>query len=363
MKKNFPGSFPKTHTWYKLPLPKEKASCSEGSTYYVYLKKGASNKLMVFFGGGGVSWNERSAARPITIMNFLSGKGAFYFPKIDRMQELMNGGILAEKDINNPFHDWNFILLPYATGDFHVGNNDFAYTDGKGKRRILRHYGARNVTASLEAVQNHFASPDQLLIAGESAGAFGCVAQAAHIVDFFPGCQNITAYTDSGQLYYPQWKETVRDVWKADADLWECIQTNNLLLDWFRRLYKKLGDRANYMNSCSYHDGLLSQYQKMINHGINKIDKAGLDEFFVHLVETNKTLLQEVPGFHFHISAVEYNEKNDSTAHTATRYKRFYTKNAEGISNADWLNDAANHGKFYNVGIHLLESAAPALVE
>jgi hypothetical protein len=360
MKKIFPGSFPKPYTWYRLPLPREKACCSESSTYSVYLKKGAANKLIVFFGGGGVSWNEYSASKPTTLTRVLMRKETFYFPKVNWVQELMSGGILAEKELHNPFHDWNFILLPYASGDFHVGNHDFAYTDEKGKRRVLYHYGARNITASLEAVKDIFPPPDQLLIAGESAGAFGCVAQAAHVVDFYPGSKNVTVYADSGQLYSPIWKETARDVWKAEPDLWECIQTNNLILDWFRLLYIKLGDRVNYMNSCSYHDGLLATYQKKLNHGLFKLDQPALDEFHGYLAETNKTLLQEIPGFRCHISALEYNPKNDSTTHTATRFKRFYTKNEQGISNADWLNDALNQGKRYNVGLQLLDAVVTA---
>jgi hypothetical protein len=353
MTKNFPGTFTKTQKWYKLPLPKAKACCSEGSTYYVHLKKGASNKLMVFFGGGGISWNEYSASKPITIPRLLTGQAAFYFPKIG-LQELMKDGLLAGNDKYNPFNDWNFILLPYATGDFHVGNNDFAYTDKKGKRRILRHYGARNVTASLEAVKNLFPSPVQLLIAGESAGAFGCIAQAAHVVGFFPDCNNITVFSDSGQISYPKWKETARDIWKADRELWECIQTNTLNLDWFRLLYNKLGNRVNYLNYCSYHDGLLSQFQKKMNHDIFKLDKPGLEEFHVDLAKTQKALLQEIPGFHCYISGLHKNKKNDSTSHTASRYKSLYTKNNEGISLAAWLDDAVNNGKFYNVGLDLL---------
>ena len=351
---DFPGTFTKTHKWYKLPLPKGKACCSEGSTYFATLKKGASNKLVVFFGGGGLSWNEASASNPITIFSFINGKGLSYFPKIG-LQELMKDGLLAENGKNNPFHEWNFILLPYATGDFHVGNNDFAYTDGKRKRRILHHYGARNVTASLEAAKDLFPQPDQLLIAGESAGAFGCIAQAAHIIDFFPNCKNITVFSDSGQISYPKWKETVRDIWKADRELWECIQTNTLNLDWFRLLYNKLGNRVNYLNYCSYHDGLLSQFQKKMNHDIYRLDKTGLEEFQVDLAKTQKALLQEIPGFHCYISALHKNKKNDSTSHTASRYKSFYTKNADGISLADWLDDAVNNGKLYNVGLDLLK--------
>ena len=184
MAKIFSGSFPKTHTWYQLPLPRGKASCSEGSAYHISVKRGATNKLVVFFAGGGMSWDETSAAHPISIWSLFNGQGLTYFSRIG-IQEWAKAGLLGAKNPKNPFNDWNYILLPYATGDFHVGDNDFAYPGRWRQRKILRHYGARNVTASLEAAKELFPPPEQLLIAGESAGALGCVAQAAHVVEYW----------------------------------------------------------------------------------------------------------------------------------------------------------------------------------
>jgi hypothetical protein len=126
--REYKGFFPKTHRWYKLKLPVDSARSSDGSPYSVYLKKGIPNKLIVFFSGGGMSWNEYTAARPMTVIRMLSGKDSYYFPMVRSYLELMNGGILAAKDKLNPFNDWNIILLPYSSGDFHVGNNEFLYS-------------------------------------------------------------------------------------------------------------------------------------------------------------------------------------------------------------------------------------------
>ena len=66
----------------------------------------------------------------MTLWRMLRKKDAFYFPRIDWIQELMNSGILAGQDARNPFNDWNFILLPYTTGDFHAVNKGNFYNVG-----------------------------------------------------------------------------------------------------------------------------------------------------------------------------------------------------------------------------------------
>jgi hypothetical protein len=355
MKKLYPGSFKKTRKWYRYPLSKEVAISSDGSEFCIYLKKGTNNNLIVFFNGGGASWKKEIAGKDLTIGRLLRGKEAYYFPKANFIQELLMGGILAENDKKNPLNDWNFAVISYTTGDFHVGNNKFDYMDEKGDKEIMYHYGARNVTASLNVIHEIFPHPTQLLIMGESAGAFGCVAHAASIVEMYPECNAIAVIPDSGQLHYPGWKETVRDIWKAHSDFWDCIQTNNLLLDWFRLLYSKLGTRIKYLNYCSYHDDTLTPYQNKMNHNKYKIDKTALDEFYTYLVETHKTLLNEIPGYYCYTSALNKKKKDDSTPHTAFRFRRVYTKNEHGVSIADWLNDAINNKKFYNVGMELLE--------
>jgi Ni,Fe-hydrogenase III small subunit len=355
MKKLFPGSFKKTHKWYRYVFPKEAAISSDGSEFCIYLKKGTNGKLIVLFSGGGASWNTETAGKSLTIGRLLSGKDAYYFPKPSIIQELMMGGILASNSKKNPFNDWNFAVISYTTGDFHVGNTKFDYTNEKDEKKIMYHYGARNVAASLKVIYELFPDPKQLVIMGESAGAFGCVAQAASVTEMYPECSNITVVPDSGQLYFNGWKETVRDVWKANSEFWECIKTDNLLLDWFRLLYSKLGERVKYLNYCSYHDRTLTPYQNKMNHNRYNITKAALDEFYTYLVQTHKTLLKEIPNYYCYTSALNKKKKDDSTVHTAFRFLWVYTKNEQGISIADWLNDAINNNKFYNVGMELLE--------
>ncbi len=356
--KDYSGKFEKPNTWYRLPIPPGKGLCSEGSPYRGWVKKGSSRKLIVCFDGGGVAYDEFTAARPLTLKVILSGKQGFYFPKIIFLNDMLHGGILASNDLRNPFKDWSALQLGYATGDFHVGDNDFQYTGLKGEKQVLHHCGKHNTAALLDMAREIFPDTEQLLITGDSAGAYGCIANAEKVIQTFPTCSKVAVLSDSAQLRYPHWKEIVRDVWKAEPELSECLQSEFLNLDWFRHLYRKFGDRITYLNTCSYRDATLTQYQNYMLRGKFQLDPAALAEFQSDLALVQKTLLAEIPGFHCYIHAMSgaMNEKRKgATIHTAIKMSLFKAKHLNGgASMAEWLDDAVNHGKLYNVGLELI---------
>ena len=47
---------PQLRTWYRVLIPA--GVSGDGSEYYIYIKKAASDHLCLFFSGGGVAWNE-----------------------------------------------------------------------------------------------------------------------------------------------------------------------------------------------------------------------------------------------------------------------------------------------------------------
>ncbi|MCE5260119.1 MAG: pectinacetylesterase family protein [Chloroflexi bacterium] len=353
----YKGSFPRTHRWYVIKLPADAARCSDGSPYSIYVKKGTTNKLIVYFSGGGLAWDEYTAARPQNLFSAVFGGDSYYFPVVNVNLEFINGGILAPGDPSNPFNDWNCVFIPYATGDCHVGDNEFPYHDRKGRKHILYHHGAKNVQAALAAVKPIFGSPEQLIVAGESAGAIGCVAQAQRVAEYL-GCPRVAVYSDSGVIYTPKWQTILRDVWKVESSLADCVTDGNLLIDWFRLLYQRMGDKVVYLQYSSSHDGTLSAYQSKMNDGVFCYDGRDLTEFHQHLQETVTTLAREIPTYRFFMSELGKKRSDGSTFHTAVRYPWYYSKNAQGISLAAWLNDAVNAGNLYNVGESLLADSA-----
>ena len=182
--------------WYRKEL--SGGISSNGKPYAITLKKGSVNKLLVFFVGGGLSWNEETASTPFTMVSVIRRKDAYYISHVMPIQlQFMHTGILNGKDKQNPFADWHVLTIPYATADFHLGNNDYSFQDRRGRHKVLHHRGEANVQEALKVLKDMIPdTPENLLIAGVSAGGFGCVAHAPKIHKLYPDCKRIVVCAD-----------------------------------------------------------------------------------------------------------------------------------------------------------------------
>lgn len=121
---------PNVGTYYDVSP--EGALTSTGKQWHGIFKKGKENKTVVYFFGGGVSITEETSKR---------GK-EFYAVDMTAQDFVAKGGIGSDFS-DNPFKDWNFVIVPYATGDFHAGTAEFKYTED-GKEKIIYHQGYKN---------------------------------------------------------------------------------------------------------------------------------------------------------------------------------------------------------------------------
>ena len=113
-------------------------------------KKGrdrAENKLMLSFCGGGVSFSEFTAARPNRMGT--KEKQVYYALEAEPADLLLRTGTNGRSK-KNPFRDWTVVVLPYTTGDFHCGQNDFPYTDLNGKSAVLHHHAPADLGCPLQ---------------------------------------------------------------------------------------------------------------------------------------------------------------------------------------------------------------------
>ena len=147
---------PEKMTWYRVPL--KKGLSGDGSEYYIYVKLADPDKLCVFFSGGGVAWNEYTAARPVTGGKVASRQPNFYWNNLRPFTQIMNinVGITDIRNEANPFRDWSFVVITYATGDFHVGNHDYPYKAEDGSDEILHFHGYVNFLESMKVAKELF---------------------------------------------------------------------------------------------------------------------------------------------------------------------------------------------------------------
>ena len=346
---------PEELVWYRIPMPD--CISGDGSEYHIYLKKGTTDNLCIFFSGGGVAWDEYTAAHPVTGGAVAAGRPNYYWSNLRPFTQLMNINIgITENDpLKNPFTDWNFVIITYSTGDFHVGDNDFEYTAPDGNRKVLHFHGKKNVMSSLNIAKQFFPEPKKLLIAGDSAGAFAVPAHAQTIVgDYYSECQDITVFSDSGLFPYRHWKRVARDVWRCDERYWQAIHSANITLDWYEALYERFGSRLKYLFASSTHDYLLSTYYNYILNGEYKTNKEVQEIYNISLIKMYEFLTKLEPHFGFYINDRRNITTHGGTVHTAVRESYFSAKKGSLPSMAEWLFDAVN-GIVYSVGTEMLE--------
>lgn len=348
---------PEEKVWYKLTL--EAGIAADGSPYHIYLKKGKTRQLCIFFSGGGVAWDDYSAVRPVTGGRVAAGKPNFYWNNLRPFTQIMNinVGITETGRDWNPFDSWSFIVVTYATGDFHVGNRDYICQRGDGQEEIVHFKGYTNFREAMKKAVEYFPNPGRLLIAGDSAGGFAVPALAGEILDdWYPDCRDVTLLSDSSLLLFDDWHNTARNVWGAKESFWKPIVSDNIFLDWFRNLTASHGDRFRYLFACSVRDQTLSAYYNAVHHN----DYSSNDEvqtlFQEQLCDLVREMRKTAPKTGFFINSFKFTIPglgSGGTVHTAVRKPFYHVKNDDRATMARWLYDAV-HGNVYNVGLGYL---------
>ena len=333
--------------WYRVPV--EGGKTADGSEYHIYVRKGTTDHLCVFLSGGGIAWNPYTAARPVTGGRVLAWHPNYYWSNLRPFTQFFNigVGITDNSARRNPFRDWNFVVITYATGDMHLGRNIYHYKDQEGQDQCLYFHGYENFRMSMRISKTLFPEADKLLIAGESAGAFAVPALAEQIhQEFYPSCHDVTLFSDSALLLNKEWKKTAREVWNVREETVRDIKGRNLTLDWYRALYRRRGDQYRYLYACSVND---------VHNKTYDTDERMQRLFTRQLRDMVRALQKVTPSFGIFLydwrRPVLY---RGGTIHTMVRQPEFYLHRRGVPSMAKWL-AAAVEGETQSVGLELLE--------
>lgn len=327
---------PEIGKWYDVPV--ENAFSSDGSEWHGIFRKGTENKVVVYFFGGGVSITPETS----------EGGKEFYATTMLAQDFVAQGGIGSSAD-DNPFKDWSFIVIPYATGDFHAGTGIY-----EGKKKVY-HTGYNNYSAFIEKIKPYVGEPDTLLVTGFSAGGFATSLLADDVIDRFPSARNVTVCVDSSLLLYDGWHDTAVDLWRTPSEISDRLTTDNLVLDSLTALYEKRGDSVKILFDCSYRDDTLMQYQSYIDTGkMDKTKELG-DKFQQDLKEMVHGLQTNIPNVGIYIWNNGEDADTHNTQHTIIS-SNVFNKLGNDRSVGEWMFDAVN-GDVRTYGIELLDKA------
>jgi hypothetical protein len=211
-----------------VPSPVPGGGTADTTTFQFWAKRGTVNNLVVFFEGGGACWDARTCLGVTP-----TGRTAPTFVPYGVYQDPRNigtgpgqfSGVFDLTDPRNPFKDWNFVYIPYCTGDIHAGSavQSVPLPTPAGPVPIaIHHRGHDNFVAVLKFMTENFDEPGprQIFVTGASAGGYGAMLNMPWIEDAFRGAQlNVLADASQG-ITTTAW-DAVRDAaWNFQIAPW-----------------------------------------------------------------------------------------------------------------------------------------------
>lgn len=332
---------PAVGKWYRISAPGCVAANGDG--VYADFRKGTENKLLIFFQGGGVSWNEYTAARPSSLYQ-KNIENTYYMIQVDLFSDLsLHKGIFEDSE-RNPFRNWSMLVMPYSTGDFHCGAGDFPYTAQDGSRRVCHHHGYTNFHTVLDRVAPLVPDPEALLVCGCSGGGFGAALLTDSILARYPSCGNVTCLVDSGFFPMEGWHDVAQTVWHAPDEIAGRLHSDNITLDALQALKRDHGGRVKLLLSCSPRDSGLSRMLNLTVNGRFAFSKESGAQFQKWLDRMADQVEKSLPGAGMYFFDIpDKQQKNmDLTIHCILGEKCVYENKTEGVACAQWLADAVN---------------------
>ncbi len=341
--------------WHTVPL-KGNTKCSNGSAYEIYVRKGTSKNVMIYFAGGGACWDAYSASRPINLMSVLDGNTrklkSFYFPKLQWFYPKAMGGIGDPKDLNNAFRDWNIVFIPYCTGDMHIGDITRTYTF-EGKKIEVNHNGRTNSLAALNWVFKNFGGGNKIMVSGESTGAFASAFYAPLVADHYSN-QKIYCLCDAAMLTSNRWIEIVDNVWNCGSQKNLGFQIgSDIFEDALIHRTDQVKRQIKYLHSNTLFDDVFTKFSAVLNH-----QQTDTNDFINQWSANTKASMGRLDSadidYNFFITDWGYDKKKHATQHTITTNNFYHKCTANGISYAQWLKRNVIDDENLSLGKNLL---------
>jgi len=353
-KKRFPylNGTPEKGVWYRIPAPG--CVAANGDPVYADFRLGSENKMLIFFQGGGVSWNEYTAARPSSLYQ-KKIEDTYYMIQVDLFSDLsLHKGIFEDSE-RNPFRNWSKLVMPYSTGDFHCGAGDFPYTAQDGSKRLCHHHGYTNFCKVMETVKEIVPEPGAMLVCGCSGGGFGAALLTDTILSIYPGCNDMTCLVDSGFLPMDEWHDIAERVWCAPREIAERIHTDNITLDALQALHREHGNKVRILISCSRKDSALARMVNLIRNGEFRFSRESGEQFKEWICKMVEELQRTVPnaGMYFFDVPDKQQKGMNLTIHCIIGDKVAYENKTQGVTCMEWLWQAVN-GNINTYGLDLL---------
>ena len=299
-----------------------------------FVKGGSTNKLVVYFQGGGGCWHENNCLYDHT----------YYEEVIDiRAYDTRLVGIFDTKMFLNPFKDWYFVYIPYCTGDVHWGANDAEYKDTKGvyggTPQTIRHRGFVNFQVVLQWIRDNFENPEKIFVSGSSAGSYGAIMGFPYIKESFPASR-VYVLGDAGNgVTTEAFQEDAIDNWNVQIPEWipgfECGYHPDMTMDFVYKSiaqYYRFSKIAQFTTAWDWNQTFF--YNLMVGDNIEHPETwetdwpASWDAWNEQMLDSVYSAA-EMPNYRYYIAAGDY--------HTIMMTPDFYLERSAGIPFLRWV--------------------------
>lgn len=164
--------------------PGGETTCAFGTPYSFFVRNTDSDKVLIHFQGGGACWDEETC----------NPDNSYFTRAVGDLEDgFYTEGIFDFDNPANPVGDYNMVVVSYCTADIHTGNQSVAYNDDW----TIEHMGAVNSNVVLDWVFENYPDPEDVVITGCSAGAYGALYHSRTIMERYNDLR-IRQLADSG---------------------------------------------------------------------------------------------------------------------------------------------------------------------
>lgn len=309
-----------------------KPGCARGDPFIFYSRKGGLNDLVIFFQGGGACWDSSNCIAHPTCTQRIDGK-----------TDVFAHGIFDLENPANPFKEWSFVIIPYCTGDLHIGAHDASYSH-EGKNIAFHHRGFVNFRAVLDWMPKHFDAPGKILVTGSSAGSYGALFNFAYVQKTYPEADCFLLSDAGNGVVTDDFLRKALDEWRLLENLPDWIPGLEELFSnasAFPRLFERVAhffpDKDMGQYTTAYDSVQVYFYNLMLCIDAGVFDPKVWDEINPAVTaEWHRKMLQQV---HFVAGrAANYAYFiGPGKDHTILGRPKFYSKDSVGPPFVDWL--------------------------
>lgn len=319
-------------SWQAI-VPGGETTCARGGEFKFFVRGGSVNKVAIVFDGGGACWDALTCSIADQVFS----------PVVDETETLLTevgDGTGAYDNPENPLKDWFTVFIPYCSGDIHWGDSVTTYGGGDSgfPEVTISHKGRANVQSALDWVYENFEAPERIMVTGYSAGSYGSLGWAPHIIEHYPD-SNVVQVGDCGagvitetffQDSFPSWNAA--DIVPTWVDGLDVPIEEIALSDFYINLSNHYPEQRFSQINTNNDENQRFFYEAM----------GGLDaDWSPKMNASIDAIVAAAPTFRSYIGWGEQ--------HVLSPYAEFYTMQVDGVRLRDWVADLIEGREVENV--------------